>query len=141
VSLGSAFAAHDTVHHKAREYARGPVHINSAEGFNERIHRTVSGVFHHISPHHADLYFTEIGFRWSQRVVTRQAPRKNAQWTAGDQDLVGARTASIAVPTSVPLCDWTRDAPNRGRRDRPSLESSRVWLIIWISRSVSGIFR
>jgi ISXO2-like transposase domain len=32
VSLGSAFAAHDTVHHKAREYARGPVHINSAEG-------------------------------------------------------------------------------------------------------------
>jgi hypothetical protein len=43
VSLGSAFAAHDTVHHKAREYARGPVHINSAEGFNDRIRRTVSG--------------------------------------------------------------------------------------------------
>jgi hypothetical protein len=52
VSLGSAFASHDTVHHKAREYARGPVHINSAEGFNDRIRRTVSGVFHHISPHH-----------------------------------------------------------------------------------------
>jgi transposase-like protein len=76
VSLGSAFAAHDTVHHKAREYARGPVHINSAEGFNDRIRRTVSGVFHHISPHLADLYFNEIGFRWSQRVVTGQAPRR-----------------------------------------------------------------
>jgi transposase-like protein len=76
VSLGSAFAAHDTVHHKAREYARGPVHINSAEGFNDRIRRTVSGVFHHISPHLADLYFSEIGFRWSQRVITGQAPRR-----------------------------------------------------------------
>ena len=76
VSSGSAFAAHDTVHHKAREYARGPVHINSAEGFNDRIRRTVSRVFHHISPHHADLYFSEIGFRWSQRVVTGQAPRR-----------------------------------------------------------------
>jgi transposase-like protein len=77
VSLGSAFAAHDTVHHKAREYARGSVHIDPAEGFNDRIRRTVSGVFHHISPHHADLYFNEIGFRWSQRVVTGQAPRRN----------------------------------------------------------------
>jgi hypothetical protein len=77
VSLGSAFAAHDTVHHKAREYARGPVHINMAEGFNDRVRRTVSGVFHHISPHLADLYFNEIGFRWSQRVVTGEAPRRN----------------------------------------------------------------
>ncbi|MBQ0819465.1 IS1595 family transposase [Microvirga sp. HBU67558] len=76
VSIGTAFAAHDTVHHKAREYARGPVHINSAEGFNDRVRCTVSGVFHHIGPHHADLYFNEIGFRWSQRVVRGQAPRR-----------------------------------------------------------------
>jgi hypothetical protein len=67
---------HGTVHHKAREYARGPVHINSAEGFNDRVRRTVSGVFHHISPHLADLYFNEIGFRWSPRIVTGQAPRR-----------------------------------------------------------------
>jgi hypothetical protein len=53
-----------------------PVHINSAEGFNDRIRRTVTGVFHHISPHHADLYFNEIGFRWSQRAITGQAPRR-----------------------------------------------------------------
>ncbi|ANY82164.1 transposase (plasmid) [Microvirga ossetica] len=76
VSLGGAFSAHDTVHHKARKYARGPVHINSAEGFNDRVRRTVSGAFHHISPHLADLYFNEIGFHWSQRVVTGQAPRR-----------------------------------------------------------------
>ena len=76
VSIGEAFAAHDTVRHSSREYARGPVHANSAEGFNDRVRRTVAGVFHHISPEHADLYFTEIGFRWSQRVVSGQAVRQ-----------------------------------------------------------------
>lgn len=73
VSIGTAFSAHDTVNHSKREYARGPVHTNSAEGYNDRVRRTISGVFHHISPHHANLYFNEISFRWSQRIVTIQA--------------------------------------------------------------------
>lgn len=76
VSIGTAFSAHDTVCHSQREYARGPVYTNSAEGYNDRVRRTVSGVFHHISPRHADLYFNEISFRWSQRVVTTQAVRR-----------------------------------------------------------------
>jgi hypothetical protein len=46
------------------------------EGFNDRVRRAVAGVFHHISPQHADLYFSEIGFRWSQRVVSGQAVRR-----------------------------------------------------------------
>lgn len=76
VSIGQAFAAHDTVRHCDREYARGSVHANSAEGFNDRVRRAVAGVFHHISPHHADLYFNEVGFRWSQRVMSGQAVRR-----------------------------------------------------------------
>jgi hypothetical protein len=76
VSIGTGFAARDTVRDKAREYARSPVHINSAEGFNDRIRRTVSGVFHHISPHLADLYFNEMGFRWCS--VSSQAKRPAA---------------------------------------------------------------
>lgn len=76
VSIGQAFAAHDTVRHSEREYARGPVHANSAEGFNDRVRRTVAGVFHHISPRHADLYFNEIGFRWSQRLLAGRAVRR-----------------------------------------------------------------
>ena len=67
VTVGQNFAAHETVQHARREYVRGPVHANSVEGFNLRVQRTVAGVFHHISPEHADLYFHEIGFRWSQR--------------------------------------------------------------------------
>ena len=55
---------------------RGSIHANSAEAFNDRVRRTITGVFHHISPCHADLYFNEIGFRWSQRVVSGQAVRR-----------------------------------------------------------------
>ena len=55
MSVGEVFAAHDTVRHCDREYARGVVHANSVEGFNDRIRRTVAGVFHHISPHLANL--------------------------------------------------------------------------------------
>jgi hypothetical protein len=76
LSVGEAFAAHDTVRHSECEYARGPIHANSAEGFNDRVRRTVVGVFHHISTQHADLYFNEIGFRWSQRVMTCTALRR-----------------------------------------------------------------
>ena len=54
VAVGQSFAAHDTVQHARREYARGTVHANSVEGFNSRVRRTVAGVFHHISPEHAD---------------------------------------------------------------------------------------
>jgi hypothetical protein len=108
--LGSAFAAHDTVHHKAREYARGPVSINSAEGFNDRIRRTVSGVFHHNSPHLADFYFNEIGFRWSQRVVTGQAPhrtRKGRQVT---------KTLWARMPPALQLPSVFRSAVGREMR-------------------------
>ena len=49
MSVGDAFAAHDTVRHCDREYARGAVHANAVEDFNDRIRRTVAGVFHHIS--------------------------------------------------------------------------------------------
>lgn len=76
MSIGQAFAAHNTVRHSDREYARGLVHANSAEGFNNRVRRTVAGVFHHISARHADLNFNEVGFRWSQRVVSGQAVRR-----------------------------------------------------------------
>lgn len=62
--------AHDTVRHCDREYARGPIHTNSVEGFNSPIRWTVAGVFHHISQHLTDLYFNEIRFRWSQHVIT-----------------------------------------------------------------------
>jgi hypothetical protein len=64
------------VHWSTSSYVRGSVHANSAEDFNDRVRRIIAGVFHHISPRHADLYFNEIGFRWSQRPVAGQAARR-----------------------------------------------------------------
>jgi hypothetical protein len=76
IAVGKGFAVHDTVCHSKQEYVRGPVHTNSVEGFNARVRRTIAGVFHHISPEHADLYFHEMGFRWSQRIVAGQTTRR-----------------------------------------------------------------
>lgn len=59
--------------HSQREYVHGGVHANSTEGFNDRVRPTIAGVFHHISPNHADLCFGEISFRWSQLTVAGQA--------------------------------------------------------------------
>jgi hypothetical protein len=43
-----------------RQYVCGDAHANSAEGFNDRVRRIIAGVFHHISPEHADLYFNRL---------------------------------------------------------------------------------
>ena len=51
--------------------------LDAKAGFSSQVRRTVIGVFHHISPEHADLYFGEIGFRWSQRVVGRNVQRQS----------------------------------------------------------------
>ncbi|ANH09005.1 IS1595 family transposase [Shinella sp. HZN7] len=77
VAIGESFSMHETVNHSSGEYVRNAVHVNSAEGFNARVRRTIAGVFHHISPELADLYFHEIGFRWSQRIAVSQVVRKS----------------------------------------------------------------
>jgi hypothetical protein len=117
------FAAHDTVRHSECEYARGPAHANSAEGFNDRVRRTISGVFHHISSHHADLYFNEIGFRWSQRVMAGSAVRR----TRGGREV--ARPLWSRIPPALQLSmsssqrlDDSRDGP-RGAASRSSASS------------------
>ncbi len=68
---GHNFAAHDTVNHSDLEFARGIVHANSAEGYNNKLRRTIIGVFHHISQSHVELYLDEVGFRWHQRIYVK----------------------------------------------------------------------
>ena len=97
-AAGTGFRAHDTVRHVDLEYARGTVHANSAEGFNDRVRRTIAGVFHHISPGHADLYFSEIGFRWSQRTVAGQAPRRTRKGRAVIQTLWSRISPALQLP-------------------------------------------
>lgn len=98
VSIGEAFAGHDTVRHSEREYVRGFVHANSAESFNDRVRRTIAGVFHHISPRHADLYFNEVGFRWSQRIRVGNAVRR----TRKGREVVKPLWSRIAPALQLP---------------------------------------
>ena len=76
-AVGNYCSSHETVNHSQKEYVRGHVHVNAAEGFNARVRQTVSGVFHHISPRHANLYFHEMAFRWSQRTVEKTIFRQS----------------------------------------------------------------
>jgi transposase-like protein len=113
MAAGESFAGHETVNHSNHEYVRDAVHVNSVEGFNSRVRRTIAGVFHHISPQHADLYFHEMGFRWSQRVVTRQAIRK----TRHGRQIV--QTLWARVPPALQLLQVFRFATGRQMRRSP----------------------
>ncbi len=110
VAVGQNFAAHETVQHARPEYVRGPVHTNSVEGFNLRVRRTVAGVFHHISPQHADLYFHEIGFRWSQRIATQAVIRRTRR---GREKI---RTLWSRVPPALQMPQVFRAATGREMR-------------------------
>jgi transposase-like protein len=77
---GNQFASHQSVYHMAKEFARGNVHINTAESFNSMLERAKNGVFHYMSPKHLSRYLTELSFRWSNRdpkeVVTKLGKKK-----------------------------------------------------------------
>ncbi|GIK82299.1 MAG: DDE transposase [Alphaproteobacteria bacterium] len=63
------FASHETVHHTAREYARGDVHTNSVEGFFSIFKRGMKGVYQHCSEKHLHRYLAEYDFRYNNRIA------------------------------------------------------------------------
>jgi len=54
--LAPGFADHQTVNHGQKEFARGPVHNNTAESFNALLERAKQGVFHYMSQKHLQRY-------------------------------------------------------------------------------------
>lgn len=66
--VGSEYAAHETVNHRAEEYARGDVHINSAEGYFSIFKRGMRGVYQHCKEKHLHRYLAEFDFRYNHRV-------------------------------------------------------------------------
>jgi len=61
------FADHETVKHSKKEYARGDVHVNSAEGFFGVFKRGMRGVYQHCSEKHLHRYLAEFDFRYNRR--------------------------------------------------------------------------
>jgi hypothetical protein len=61
------FASHETVKHSAKEYARGDVNTNSAEGYFSIFKRGMRGVYQHCSEKHLHRYLAEYDFRYNHR--------------------------------------------------------------------------
>jgi transposase-like protein len=66
---GKEFAAHETVNHKAGEYARGGVTTNTVEGFFAIFKRGMHGVYQHCGEQHLQRYLNEFDFRYSNRIA------------------------------------------------------------------------
>ena len=67
VEVGRIFGDHETVNHSAKEYARGDVHVNSAEGYFSIFKRGMRGVYQHCSEKHLHRYLAEFDFRYNHR--------------------------------------------------------------------------
>ena len=65
---GAGFATHETVTHSAKEYARGDVHTNSAEGYFSIFKRGMRGIYQHCREKHLHRYLAEYDFRYNHRV-------------------------------------------------------------------------
>jgi hypothetical protein len=66
--LGAEFASHETVNHSGKQFVRGYVHVNSAEGFFGVLKREMTGVYQHCSEEHLQRYMDEFSFRHCHRV-------------------------------------------------------------------------
>ena len=65
--IGGLFGEHETVVHSRKEYARGDVHTNSAEGYFSIFKRGMRGVYQHCDEKHLHRYLAEFDFRYNRR--------------------------------------------------------------------------
>lgn len=63
------FAAHETVKHAIKEYARGDVTTNSVEGYFSIFKRGMRGVYQHCKEKHLHRYLAEFDFRYNNRIA------------------------------------------------------------------------
>lgn len=69
-AVGREFAAHETVNHGAKEYARGDVTTNSVEGFFGIFKRGMRGNYQHCAEKNLHRYLAEFDFRYNTRNIT-----------------------------------------------------------------------
>lgn len=65
--VGTEFAAHETVKHADKEYARGDVTTNTIEGYFSIFKRGMRGVYQHCAEKHLHRYLAEFDFRYNYR--------------------------------------------------------------------------
>ena len=67
--IDAHFSSHETVKHSAKEYVRGDVHTNSAEGYFSIFKRGMRGVYQHCKEKHLHRYLAEFDHRYNHRVA------------------------------------------------------------------------
>ncbi|ABA03349.1 ISSpo8, transposase [Nitrobacter winogradskyi Nb-255] len=67
--VGADFAAHETVNHGAKEYARGDVTTNTIESYFSVFKRGMRGTYQHCSEKHLHRYLAEFDFRYNNRIA------------------------------------------------------------------------
>jgi transposase-like protein len=67
--MGEHFADHESVKHSVKEYVRGDVHTNSAEGYFSIFKRGMRGVYQHCKEKHLHRYLAEYDFRYNHRIA------------------------------------------------------------------------
>jgi transposase-like protein len=65
--VGKEFAAHETVNHSDKEYARGDVTTNTVESYFSVFKRGMRGVYQHCAEKHLHRYLAEFDFRYNHR--------------------------------------------------------------------------
>ena len=68
-NLSKDFPLHDSVNHKAEEYARGEVTTNTVEGYFSVFKRGMKGTYQHCKEKHLHRYLNEFDFRFSNRMA------------------------------------------------------------------------
>lgn len=88
------FAAHKTVNHSKKEYARGKVSTNTVEGFFSIFKRGMVGTYQHCGEQHLKRYLAEFDFRYNTRLaleITDAARRDLALYGAEGKRLTYRR--------------------------------------------------
>ena len=68
--VGEEFAAHETVNHAAKEYARGDVTTNTVEGYFSIFKRGMRGNYQHCAEKNLHRYLAEFDFRYNTKNIT-----------------------------------------------------------------------
>jgi transposase-like protein len=67
--VGAEFAAHETINHAAKEYARGDVTTNTIESYFSIFKRGMRGTYQHCKEKHLHRYLAEFDFRHNNRIA------------------------------------------------------------------------
>ena len=66
-TLAQAGYRHNSINHSAGEYAHGPCHVNSVEGFWARVKNSIRRTHLHVFGKHLQKYAKEFEYRYNRR--------------------------------------------------------------------------